>query len=399
MNLNQREKLLAGGVGLVVLLFVGQSFVSSIQSGFEAKNKILDDLIEQKTNQGLQIATGAVAKQKLRKVATRSLPSLEEKARADYLAWLIELGEQSGLEDPNPRWSGEVPEKDVYLILKFSITGVGNLENATRLLHSFYEKDCLHRITRFEIRPITSVNAPPDRMTISLDCEVLSLKSAAPNQEPSKLVSHRINAPIDEYLRRIVENNIFAPPNHAPEFDNRRVVEATLGIRLDHPIDAKDADPGQFIRYELVGDVPKGMAIGADTGRLTWSATEVGEYKVNVAVKDTGIPSRATTKMLTVKVSEPPPPKKEPPKFDIASQAFVSALITGANGVPEAWIRSKTDSKTFYLRKGDQLKLGDVVGKVEEVGANFLELETEGKRWLVGLDESLADAYQRSQTD
>lgn len=399
MNLNKREKMLAGGVGLVALLFFGQSFVSSIQSGFDAKNKILDDLIKQQDDQALQITAGAIAKQKLRKVATRSLPSLEEKARADYLAWLIELGEQSGLEEPNPRWSGEVPEKDVYLILKFSITGIGSLENATRLLHSFYEKDCLHRITRFEIRPITSVNAPPDRMTISLDCEVLSLKSAAPNQEPSKLISHRINAPVDDYLNRIVENNIFAPPNHPPEFDNRRVVDATLGIKLDHPVDAKDIDPGQFVRYELVGDTPKGMAIASDTGRLTWNATEIGEYKVNVLAKDTGVPSRSITKALTIKVSEPPPPKKEAPKFDIASQAFVSALIMGSNGVPEAWIRSKTDSKTFYLRKGDQLKLGDVVGKVEEVGANFLELETEGKRWLVGLDESLADAYQRSQTD
>jgi hypothetical protein len=40
-----------------------------------------------------------------------------------------------------------------------------------------------------------------------------------------------------------------------------------------------------------------------------------------------------------------------------------------------------------------------VIGKVVAVGANYAEFESDGRRWTVGLDESLADAYRRSQID
>jgi len=53
----------------------------------------------------------------------------------------------------------------------------------------------------------------------------------------------------------------------------------------------------------------------------------------------------------------------------------------------------------LFLREGENLKLGDIQGKVISIGANFIELETEGKRWTVGLDEPLADAYKRGLED
>jgi preprotein translocase subunit YajC len=62
-------------------------------------------------------------------------------------------------------------------------------------------------------------------------------------------------------------------------------------------------------------------------------------------------------------------------------------------------VRSKTEGKTLQLRKGDELKLGNLVGKVLDVSPDFLELETEGKRWTVGLDESIADAFKKSMED
>jgi hypothetical protein len=36
---------------------------------------------------------------------------------------------------------------------------------------------------------------------------------------------------------------------------------------------------------------------------------------------------------------------------------------------------------------------------VLDVRPDFLELETEGKRWTVGLDESIADAFKKSMQD
>jgi hypothetical protein len=150
--------------------------------------------------------------------------------------------------------------------------------------------------------------------------------------------------------------------------------------------------------YETVGETPKGLLVDRNTGKLKWSSNELGEFEVSVKATDNGIPAKSSVQTLTIKVTEPPPPVKEPIKFDVASQTMVTALIVGKNG-PEAWVHSKTDDKKFYLHKGDQLKLGSVEGQVVEVGANYVEFETDNRRWVVGLDESIADAYSRGQVD
>jgi hypothetical protein len=117
-----------------------------------------------------------------------------------------------------------------------------------------------------------------------------------------------------------------------------------------------------------------------------------------VQASDNGIPMKTTEQLLTIKVTPLPPPPTPPIQFDVASQAIVTAFLVGRSG-PEAWVLSKTESKTYKLLKGDQLKLGGVIGLVKDIGANYVELETEGRRWLVGQDETLADAYSRSKTD
>jgi hypothetical protein len=73
--------------------------------------------------------------------------------------------------------------------------------------------------------------------------------------------------------------------------------------------------------------------------------------------------------------------------------------LLASGKVPEAWILSKTESKTYQLKKGDQLKLGGVEGQVIEIGLNYLELDTKGRRWTVGLAENIAEAYSRGQSD
>ena len=60
---------------------------------------------------------------------------------------------------------------------------------------------------------------------------------------------------------------------------------------------------------------------------------------------------------------------------------------------------SKTEGKTLRLREGDELKLGDVVGKIVKIGATYMEVETDGKRWTIGTEESIADAFKRGQID
>ncbi len=398
MNLSQREKLLAGGVSLVILLFVGNYMWESMRKAFDTKLDKITSLQQTKNDQALQITAGAIAKAKLNRVVPQSLPSNEERARAEYMKWLIELGDEVGLIDPQPRSLGETTERDLYQDFKFQLSGTGTIETATQLLYAFQSKDYLHRVLRFDLRPMNSANSPPNRLSIALDCEVLALKSAKPDQPNPTNNSPRIDKPLDAYKTVISGRNIFSPTNHPPRLATSRRVDATRGIRVDVGIDANDADPGQTLRYEFEGKPLDGMRLDPESGKLTWTSSEFGEYTVAVRATDSGIPARSTVQTVSIRVAEPPPPAKEPPKFDIASQAFVTALISDARG-PAAWVRSKIEDKTIYLRQGDELKLGNIVGKVIEVRPDFIELETDGKRWIVGQDESIADAYKKSMED
>lgn len=393
--MNSREKLLAAGVGVIATLFVGQSVVSSIQGGFDKKKQLIESLEKKKGEQGLQVTSGVVASQKLNKVVARSLSSKEETARAEYMKWLISLGEESQLAAPTPEGIGDNPEKDgSYQLFKFKLSGTGTIENATQLLYGFYAKDYLHRIVQFSFRPIAGSNEP-DQLNISLECEVLALGIAKEKQEPPKAISNRVAKSLEEYKQTILDRNLFGPTNRAPKLDPKKSLEAKVGLRLEHTVEAKEMDPKQRVSYELVGEIPKGLLIDKDSGKLTWSSNELGEYQVNVQATDNGIPKKSSLQSLTIKVNPLPPVPTPPVQFDVASQAMITALIFGGDA-PEAWIQSKTESKTYKLRKGDQLKLGGVQGMVKEVGANYVEIETDGRRWVVGLDESLAEAYSRA---
>ena len=398
MAMNSREKLLAAGVGLAGMLFVGNAIVSTIQSGFQKKKELIASLERKKNDQELELTAGDVARLKLNKVVTKSLPRSEENASADYQKWLISLGEESQLNEPRIQNSGELVEKDgSYHLYKYKLTGTGTIENATQLLYGFYSKDYLQRISQFDMRPIP--NSPePDQLNISLDCEVLALGIAKERQEPPSGDSKRFGKSLDEYKETILGRNLFAPANQPPSLATKGSASVNVGVPLKHTVEAQELDPKQRVTFELVGDVPQGLLIDKDTGSLTGSIKEIGEYKLDVQVTDNGIPRKSSLQSLTIKVNPLPPAQKPPVQFDVASQAMITALIFGGDA-PEAWIQSKTESKTYKLRKGDQLKLGGVNGLVKEVGANYVELETEGRKWVVGLDESLAEAYARSKSD
>ncbi len=398
MAMNSREKLLAAGVGVIATLFVGNSVVSSIRSGFDKKKDLVQSLEKKKSDQELQMTAGKVASLKLNKVVAKSLPRNEELAIGDYQKWLIELGEEAKLAAPTSQNTGDSIEKDgSYHLYKFKLAGTGTIENATQLLYGFYSKDYLHRIVQFEFRPIPN-SAEPDQLIISLNCEVLALGVAKDKQEPPKNSSNRLAKSLDEYKQTILGRNLFAPTNQPPKLERRKTVEAKVGLRLDHTVEAQEVDPNQRVSYELAGETPKGLLIDKNSGKLTWTSNEIGEYKVSVIATDNGIPKKFSEQALTIKVTPPTPAPPPPIQFDVASQAMVTALIVDRAG-PEAWITSKTESKTYKLRKGDQLKIGGINGTVKAVGANYIELETEGRVWLVGQNETLADAYSRSKTD
>ncbi len=401
MAMNQREKILAAGIGIIGTLFVGRSLVVSIQDGFEKKKNEIAALKTREGDQKLQITAGEVATKKLNAVVSKSLPRSEELASGDYLNWLIELAGEADLTAPQQRFISESQDKEkAYHLYKFKLEGTGTLANAVQMLYGFYSKDYLHRITRFDLTPIA--NSPfPNQLNISLECDVLSLGIAKDKQEPPKRVTNRLSKSLEEYQSTILDRNLFSPKNQAPKLDPRKTVEAKVGSPLEYTVEAKEVDPNQSVYYELLGEngeIPKGLLIDQRSGKLSFRSNETGEFKVRVQATDNGLPRKSAEQLVTIKVTPSPPVAPPPIQFDVASQATVTALVVGRGG-PQAWILSKTESKTYILQKGDKLKLGGVTGTIKEVGANYVEIETDGRIWIAGLDETLADAFSRGKTD
>lgn len=399
--MNQREKLLAAGIGVIGVLFAGQMVWSSIQSGFDIKKSQIDTLTKKKEAQDLDIQRGLVATQRINKVTPRSAAKSRELARAEYDRWLIELATKVKLVDPThtATSSAEARDKDGFQSHKFQLRGNGTLSHVTHLLHEFYSKPFLHRINRLDLRPLgTQRDKNPDMLAIVMDCEVLSIPTAKENQSPLQSDPSLVAKSLEEFNKTILYRNIFSPPNQPPALAATRSVEAFQGLRVDHTVDAKDPDPNQSVSYAIEGDAPEGFAIDPSSGRINWTGRELGEYKVKVVATDSGLPAKSAAQLLTIRVAPPPPPRIEPAKFDIASQAKLTGLVSGRQGA-EAWVHSLIEGKTHKLRIGDELKLGEIRGKVLDVGANFIELETDGRKWTIGIEESIADAFKRGLID
>jgi len=394
----QREKVLSVGFSIAIVFVIGHYGLQSIRKGFEAKSNEVDRLRSEITRRETVTTDGLLDRLKINAVVSGSLPTNKEKAGADYRSWLITLINDSGLSQSKQMLIGDTVEKGVYRKLKFSVSGRGTIENLTKLLHQFYSKNYLHRISQLKI---SLVPREPYQLEILLISEVLALDSASPTQPAPGDSSYRITKSIDQYNQVIVDRNLFSPANHPPTLPQTASTQAIKGESLSYNPTASDTDPGQTIRYEFVGEHPEEMKIDSISGALAWTAPTTGSFDVTLRAIDSGLPSTFAEQKLTIVVIDPPPPIEPPkpePKMDIAAQAFVSALLAGREG-PEAWVRSRLDGKTIYLKKGDKLSLGSVEGTVVGVGANYIELETDGVTWTVGLDESLADAYQRMKAD
>jgi hypothetical protein len=393
-----REKVLSVGVAIAVSFVVGNYGLQSIRKGMEVKSNEVDRLRSELTRRDTVITDGLLDRLKINRVANGSLPTNREKAAADYRSWLITLINDAGLSQSKQTFIGDTDEKGVYRKLKFSISGRGTIENLTKLLHQYYSKDYLHRISQLKI---SLVPREAYKLDINLVSEVLAVDAASATQKEPATTSHRVTKSIDQYDQAIVGRNLFSPVNHPPKLAATASAQAIKGESINFKPSVSDSDPGQTVRFEMIGEHPPEMQIDRATGAFTWTPQAIGNTDVMIRAIDNGLPSTYADQKVTIAVSDPPPPVAPPqpePKMDVAAQSFVSALLAGREG-PEAWVRSRMDGKTIYLKKGDQLSLGSVEGTVISVGANYIELETEGVKWTVGLDESLADAYQRMKTD
>ncbi|MEZ6134054.1 MAG: hypothetical protein R3C53_03990 [Pirellulaceae bacterium] len=391
-----REKILALGVGAIVGgagIFYG---IDSMRAGLEDKRTTAENAKLSYEKAEMIIASGFVAGDKFNKLKAKSLPADEELLATQYSQWLLQLGKESGLRElaVNPLSS---EQGGSYKAFKFSLTGKCSEEQVIDLLGKFYDKDYLHTIEKLSLLP--NPNAAGE-VNVTLDAKALKLNGAGSNQPPSKESSGRLAMQIDEYKQKIMNRNLFSPPNQAPSLATSRTQEIPRGQPWRLKLEGKDPE-NHRVEFELVStELPPGMKFSRQ--EFSWSPSENGEYEVTVRAKDNGWPSQTSEEKLTFKVVDPPVVAKveKPPEFDKATQAFVTAIMGGRGG-SEGWLRSRIDGETIHLKEGEEFEVGSIKAKVLSVNINedFVELETDGKRWTIGMDTSLAEAFNKSQVD
>lgn len=397
--MNQREKILAIGVGATVGLFGLQYCYSSLRSSLNDKRALVESARTDADNLQMQILKGMAAQRKINELKVRSLPTTPQLLIAEYGAWLTKLGEEVGLEGikvTKPERPDKSPKS--YTSYKFTLQGSCRTDQLIDLMAKFYDKNYLHSITKLNLTMTDQANW----INIQLDAEATALRVADPKQVPSAEPSGRLAKTVEQYKQTIIGRNPFAPPNLPPKLATSTNQEVKRGDSWNLKLEGNDPE-NQPVKFELISkELPPGMRFSDRSGELNWQPSENGEYEVMVRALDSGLPVKSSDYKLTFKVIDAPPaaPTAEPLKFDPATQSRVSAVLGGRAG-PEAWIRSLTDGKTIELSVGEDFELGTIKAKVVSINLkeSFVELETEGKRWTVGMDVSLTEAFEKSKLD
>jgi hypothetical protein len=396
--MNQRERILAIAVGALGVIFVAQFGLKSLRTGFDNKQRQIDVLQKEVDNKRSVINEGILALRKLKELQPSSLPTDREKARYDYSKWLLETVQAVGLQNATTEVKSETPVKGAYTNYSITVKGDGSVEQMTDLLYRFYERNYLHRVKTLKIAPTQEMG----RLTLTFDVEAAALKDADLKQAEPTTPSNKLSMSKEEYVKAIVRRNFFGPENQAPKLAEARKEKVEMGRSAEGTVRADDPDKGQTVSYELVGEAPPSAELDPKSGRWKFTPSEKGTYTMLVRAVDSGFPAKSVEQKIEIEVVDPPPPapvaKVEESKFDIGSHTFITAIVTGRKGL-EVWLLSRVDNQSRNVVVGDVVELGKVNGKVVEIGRDFIVMETEGRRWTAGMDESLSEAFNRSADD
>lgn len=387
-----REKVLTYGVGGILLLAGCQYIWMQYRSAVDTRQTRAAALDQQIFDAREKLLQGAYADRMFGEYLVRSLPSDPERARADYTRWLYEIITMVDLRDAAVSLTSTltVPQEpdrtsDLYQIHGFKIKGKTDQRGWLELMHLFYSKDYLHRISSLAVNP-----GRDGDLTIDMQVDVIGLLAAQPElpspETPSPLVDSFV-----AYEEAILNRNFFSPPNQPPRFTSPTTLTVHVGESADISLQAEDPENDR-LRYTLAGEPPEGLELDPRSGAIRWRPEAQGTHQLVVRVSDDGYPSQTTEQQFQLAVVDPPPPpRNEPAGFDDSTQTVLTALVQGS-GDWTAWMNVRTQGTTLKLRPGDTFDIGRLSGTVVEVNARFVTLEIDGKRFELRPAGNLAEA-------
>jgi len=370
-----RERILVVGVGAVLALGGCQYAFSSYRAAAAARSTRLSSLDNQLFEARDKHLQGAMADRQMADYLVRSLPSDSERARADYTRWLFDIITLIELRDASVTFVNAMPVGDLYDRYGFKISGKTDGRGWLELMHAFYSKDYLHRISEMTVRP-----AREGGLAIDVSIDAISLQAAGKDAPVPKTISPQVGD-FQQYADAILNRNFFSGPNQPPVFKSPEQLATDVGKRSSLKIAAEDVEK-DALKYEIVGDAPEGLELDAKSGEVRWEPSELGTYSLVVKATDNGYPPQSVERKFDLAVVDPPPPPPATivPGFDDSTQTVLTALVQGRNDWT-AWMKVKTTGKTLKLQPGDKFEIGTLSGAVVEVTSKFVLIEIDGKRF------------------
>ena len=376
--MNQRERMLAIAVGVMVAI-VGVYFLwSYVDSAFRSRRGEIASLEKNIRDFKLQILQGQRANKRLLEYEARSLPPKPEVARSVYQSWLLAEVGKAGLEDQQVKAIATIGEGEVYVKQSFKITGRGTLPQIVGLLDSIYRRDYLQRVTLLVLKPIKESK----QLDLTLTIEGVSMRTApeatALHQRPSTRLAL---AKREDYDRVILGRNLFGPPNNPPKLASIGKQTAYIGRTFEHTVRATDADELDKVRFAMTKSSEPDARFDDETGKFRWTPKSPGEFQFVFQATDDGVPEKSVTETMTLTVTDPPPeePMERRLAFDQAKFTILTAVLD-VDGKGEVWLHIRPTGKTLKLHVGDAFEVGSIQGTVESIGESDFIFKADGKQ-------------------
>lgn len=387
--MTQRERLLAGIVGLLVLTVGAWYFIGQYRGALQVRQRQIDTLAKKLSDENFTKKKAEMALQRLNRYQQHALPESTRASQAFYQERLRGTIEAAGFRNIVIKpLSGR--ESGNHYQHMFSLSGRATLGQLVQFCYEFYSFNVLHKFSKLSLVPIRG----SEELDVSMTVVVLSVDGATevPQDEEVRL-GRLTHGGVKDYLNLIAERNLFAPANKAPLFTSKTIVEAELERPLSYRISASDPDKDDRVSFYLGENPPPGVEI-SESGSLRWTPSALGEYKIVVEARDNRSPPKSSIQELTINVVEPEPepePSSPRPSFDEAKYTFLTGTVAvGAD--PKAWLNNRPKNVRLQLGPGDTFTIGTLKGKVVDVRDREVILEIEGQRKVLSIGQPLADA-------
>ncbi|UUO04478.1 putative Ig domain-containing protein [Blastopirellula sp. J2-11] len=392
--MNQREKILVGLVGLLVIFGVLYLGYGRYASAYDQRAKQLAALQGQIDQEEFVEIQAILAAQRLATYREHSLPEDYRVSQSLYSNWLHEKVGEVGFEDVSikPLSRKKVGMHSEYA---FSVRAKAPLARITQFCYEFYAFNVLHKIKSVSLRPLPD----SENLEVTLSVEAIGIEGVNDlvdaKAKRRELLTH---GELADYQKVILARDFFRPGNKTPKLVSTTKHTAEMGKTFSYAVKAEDPDKKDRVSFQLGEGAPTGLQI-SERGTISWKPTELGEFKFNVMVHDDRQPTIMDSKEFTIAVVEPKPPEMKPepkPSFDDAAHAFLTATIVSGE-YPEAWVSLRTKNKMLRLKPGEKFEIGQLKGKILSVGDKVIELQIGDETVQLRIGQPLSEARSAAE--